>query len=91
MKAAINSIRSELEQTITKRVYDVLASVNKQTQVLREELNACTDGTQPGLLEPVNNRARRLCEEIDDTEKDLHKTTAGTKEELHEELRLRIQ
>jgi hypothetical protein len=37
-KAAINSIRSELEETIKNRMKNVLVSVDQQTQGFREEI-----------------------------------------------------
>jgi hypothetical protein len=38
MEAAVNSIRSELEETINNRLADVLSFVNQRTQILREEI-----------------------------------------------------
>lgn len=48
MKATINSIQSELEKTIKRRMKDVLASVNQCTQGLCEEFNV-TEQMQSGL------------------------------------------
>jgi hypothetical protein len=48
-EAAINSIHSELENTITNWAEDIPSSVNKWTQGLREEMNAMIEETQLGL------------------------------------------
>lgn len=47
MEAAVNSIRSELENTIRIRVEDILASVDQGAQGLQEEVNAKPEEPKP--------------------------------------------
>jgi hypothetical protein len=67
MKAMINSIRSELEETIKNQAEDALESVDQRKQGLRDELDAKTEGMQGGLqavTTPSNSRTRGFREGI---------------------------
>jgi hypothetical protein len=52
MEAAVHSIGSELEETIKRRVEDVLLCVDQKTQGLRKELNETIEETQVALDDP---------------------------------------
>jgi hypothetical protein len=49
MEAAVQFIRSELEETIKRRVEDVLSCIDQKTQGLRKELTEKIDETQVDL------------------------------------------
>jgi BMFP domain-containing protein YqiC len=49
MEAAINSIQSELEETIKNQMDNVLSSVNQWTQGIRKELNTKIEEMQLSL------------------------------------------
>jgi hypothetical protein len=76
MEAAISSIRSELEEALTRWVEDVLASVDQRTQGLQEELNAKMEETQLELQMSLDTWTRSLCNETADT----RSLTSGCKE-----------
>jgi calcineurin-like phosphoesterase len=82
MEAAINSIWSELEETINNQVEDILASVNQGTQGLHKELNMKIE-TQLGL--------QVVTMSLDTWTQHLHEEIMDTKQDLHKELDLRIQ
>jgi DNA-binding ferritin-like protein len=74
MEAAINSIQSELEETIKNLVENILASVDQRTQDLCEELNVKTEESQLGLQAmtmSLNMLTKSLCEEVVNQKKGL--------------------
>jgi hypothetical protein len=80
-KAAIDSVRSELEKTIKHRVEDVLASVDQKTQGLRKEPDSRIGETQWDFEMSLGKRAR-CPHEVADTKRDLHEV-ANTKRDVH--------
>jgi 2-hydroxy-3-keto-5-methylthiopentenyl-1-phosphate phosphatase len=72
MKAAVNSIWSDLEDTPKHQVEDVLALVDKRTQDLHEELNKKIDELQVDLQvvkTSLEMWMRSLLEKIADKER----------------------
>lgn len=76
----VNSIRTELKESIKHRVEDVLTSIDQQTQGLRKELSARIGETQLELRMSLDTGTKYLHEEV-----------AGTRKDLHEELGLMVQ
>jgi hypothetical protein len=75
MKATINSIQSELEQTIKNLVEDILTSINQQTKCLHEELHMKMEEKQVELKTSLDMWTRNLCKEVADTRTDLHRSS----------------
>jgi hypothetical protein len=82
-EAAIHSIRSGLEETIKHRVEDVLLCVNQEMQVLRQELAENVDEIRVDL--------QAVKTSLDTRKNSLQETLAVTRNNLHEELGLRLQ
>jgi hypothetical protein len=81
MEATINTIRSELEETIKNWVEYILASVNQQTQGLCEELNTKIEEMHLGLQTSLNTWTENFCMEIEEIKRTFMKILiSGCKE-----------
>jgi uncharacterized radical SAM superfamily Fe-S cluster-containing enzyme len=78
-KAAINSIRDELEEIVKNREEDALTFVGQQTQGLREEGDASIGETQRDLENSLRTRTRSFQDETVYAKRDLCDEMADTK------------
>jgi hypothetical protein len=71
MEAAINSILSELKETIKNCVEDVLVSVDQWTQGPSKELDVKIEETELVLQTSLDMQTKNLCEEFNTYQRDL--------------------
>jgi hypothetical protein len=90
LETAIISIQSQLEETIKKRVEDIMLYVDQWTECLCEELNMRIEGKQLKILTSFDTWTWNLPEDIENTKEDLREEMADTDKDFHEELDLRI-
>jgi translation initiation factor 2 alpha subunit (eIF-2alpha) len=74
MKAAMQSMRSELDEIIRQRVENVMTSVNRETKEIQKRLTERIENTQVELQAAevsVDTQARKLQENLEDIRADF--------------------